>query len=111
MSGKYTAYLGGAISVAIAAASSGDNTAVAAVTGKKIVVIAYTIVAAGAVTVKWQSGATGTDLSGAMSLAANGILPVPVNENGWVESAAGVLLNIRLGGAVAIAGHLTYILV
>ena len=47
-------------------AASGDTTIVSAVSGKKIRVVGYVLVAAGAVTVQWKD-ATAT-YSGAMSL-------------------------------------------
>jgi hypothetical protein len=93
----------------ISAGSSGDNTVVAAVTGKKIRVLAYALVAAGAVTVRFESGASGTALTGVMSLAANGGLAVGLNELGHFETAAGVLLNMELGGVVQVSGALSYI--
>jgi hypothetical protein len=55
---------------AIVAASSGDNTVVAAVTGKKVRVSHYEISASAAVNVKWRSGTT--DLTGLFYLAAAG---------------------------------------
>lgn len=93
----------------ISGATSGNNTLVAAVTGKKIRVLSYAIVAAGAVTVRFESGADGTALSGVMSLAANGGLSCSFNEGGWFETAAATLLNMELGGAVQVSGHLSYI--
>lgn len=97
---------------AVAASSSGDNTLVAAVAGKKIRVLAFTLYAGGAVTVRFESGAGGTALSGQMALAAAGQFVsggfVPV---GWFETAAGALLNLELSGAVSVAGMLTYVLV
>lgn len=93
----------------IAASSSGDNTVVAAVAGKRIRVLSYMLVAAGAVTVRFESGAGGTALSGQMSLAANGGAVANFNQGGWFQTAAGSLLNLELGGAVSVAGHLSYI--
>ena len=93
--------------------ASGANQIVAAVTGKKIRVLAYTIIAAGAVTAKWQTNST--DLSGAMSLAANGgaapsvSVLAPGGVYGLFETAPGEALNLNLGGAVNVSGHLTYI--
>jgi len=55
---------------AISASSSGSNTVVAAVTGKRIRVLSYVMVAAGDVTATWQSASN--NLSGGMALAANG---------------------------------------
>lgn len=93
----------------LSGASSGNNTLVAAAgAGKKIRVTSLYAVAAGAVTVKFQSGAGGTDLTGAASLAANGGFVLPYNPAGWFETAANTLLNMSLGGAVQVSGSLTY---
>ena len=90
-------------------AGSGDNTLVSAVTGKKIRVLSYALVAAGAVTVRFESGASGTALTGQMTLAANGGISCAFNPGGWFETAADALLNLELGGAVSVDGHLSYI--
>lgn len=92
----------------IDAATSGDNTIVAAVTGKKIRVHAAYLVASAAVTVRWESGASGTALSGQMQLAANGGFVLPYNSEGWFETAAATLLNLELSGAISVDGGLTY---
>lgn len=92
----------------IDAASSGDNTLVAAVTGKRIRVTSLYLVAAGAVTIRFESGAGGTALSGQMTMAANGVLVLPYNQFGWFTTAASALLNMELGGAVSVDGSLTY---
>ena len=52
------------------ASASGSNTIVAAVTNKRIRVLSYVIIAAGDVSVTWQSASNA--LSGPMALAANG---------------------------------------
>jgi hypothetical protein len=91
-------------------AASGDLVAApsGATVGQKIRVVGYTLVAAGAVTVKFQSGGS-TDLTGAMSL----ITGTPVEA--WGSAEAPVLscgkdekLNIVLSGAVQVSGHITY---
>ena len=92
----------------IDAATSGDNTLVAAVTGKKIRVLSLFLVASAAVTVRFESGAGGTALTGQMSLAANGVLSLPFNEQGHFETAAAALLNLELNGATSVDGALTY---
>ena len=92
----------------LADASSGDNTIVAAVTDRKIRVHSVFLVTAGAVTVAFESGAGGTALTGDMSFAANGGMVLNHNPTGWFETAASALLNVELGGAVAIAGAITY---
>ncbi len=86
-----------------------DNTLVAAVTGKKIRVLGIFVVAAGAVTVAFESSTTST-LSGIMSLAANGTLEAH-NPLGLFETVAAELLNMTLGGAVQVSGWLTYQLI
>ena len=99
----------GAKSVAVAASSSGDNTLVAAVAGKKIRVLSCVLIAAGAVTTRFESGASGTAMTGQMSLAANGGFTLPYNPHGWFDTTAGELLNLELGGAVSVAGVVVYV--
>jgi hypothetical protein len=92
----------------VSVAASGANPVIAAVTGKKIRVLSYTLVADGAVTAKWRTAAS-ADLSGAMSLAANGSLGSPLVP--LMETVAGEALTLTLGGAVGVRGHITYQLV
>lgn len=92
----------------IDAATSGNNVLVAAINGKKIRVLSVFVVAAGAVTVRFESEADGTALSGQMNLAANGGFVLPFNPAGWFETAFGELLNLELSGAVSVDGCLTY---
>ncbi len=93
----------------IAASSSGDNTIVAAVTSKKIRVLAYNFIANGTVNAKFQSGAGGTDLTGLKYCVVNMGICAPFNPAGWCESASGVLLNLNLSAGVAVGGELVYI--
>ena len=93
---------------AISAGSSGNNTAVAAVTGRKIRVMQVFLLAAGAVDVRFEDGAGGTALTGIMSLAANGGFVMPFSPIGWFETTAATLLNIELGGAVQVSGCIAY---
>lgn len=94
---------------AIDVASSGDNTLVAAVTGKKIRVLSAFVVCAGAVTARFESGASGTALTGQMTIAEGGGFVLPFNPLGWFESASGALLNLELSGAVSCDGSLVYV--
>lgn len=95
---------------AIAASASGNNTLIAAVTSKKIRVLAYNLIGNGAVNAKFQSGASGTDLTGLKYIAAaGGGICAPFNPVGWFESASGVLLNLNLSGAVAVGGEIVYV--
>lgn len=109
MASTRTTHLGGVKYAAIDAATSGDNTLVAAVTGKKIRVLSYILVSAGTVTARFESGAGGTALSGQMTMAVNTGVSAAFNEGGWFETAAGSLLNLELSGAVSVDGHLSYI--
>lgn len=94
----------------IDAASSGDNTIISAVTGKKIRVLAAFLVAAGAVNTRFESGASGTALTGQMNLAAAGDgYALPFNPIGWFETAAATLLNLELSGATSVDGCVVYI--
>lgn len=94
---------------AITASTLGDNTLVAAISGKAIRVLAAILVASGgANTVRFESGAGGTALTGQMDLAADGQLVLPLNGFGWFESGAGALLNLELSAATLVAGALVY---
>ncbi len=95
---------------AIAASSSGNNTLVAAVTSKKVRVLAYSLIGNGAVNAKFQSGASGTDLTGLKYIAAaGGGICAPFNPVGWFETGSNTLLNLNLSGAVAVGGELVYV--
>ena len=95
----------------ISKSGSGDNTLLAAQTGSKIRVHSYTLVAAGSVTVAFESGASGTALTGDMSLIIGVPLTAPFEREGHFETTVSTLLNLELGGAVQVSGHLTYSLV
>ena len=87
---------------------SGSADIVSLVSGKKIRVLAYALICAGATTVKFQSGGS-TDLTGDMSFPANGGISCSENKFGWFETVSGEKLNIVLGSAVAVDGHITYL--
>lgn len=93
----------------IDAASSGDNTIVAAVTAKKIRVLSLFLVSAGTVTTRFEAGAGGTALTGQMSLVANTGFALPYNPKGWFETTSAALLNLELSAAVSVDGALSYI--
>jgi hypothetical protein len=93
----------------IAASSSGNNTIVAANATKKLRIVAVQIVASAAVNAKWQSGASGTDLTGLAYFATNGGYVLPYNPVGWFETASNTLLNLNLSGAVPVGGSITYL--
>lgn len=91
----------------IALSASGDP--IAAVTSKKIRVLAYNIMGAGAVNAKFQSNAT-TDLTGLKYIAAaGGGICAPFNPVGWFETVAGEKLTLNLSASVGVGGEITYI--
>jgi hypothetical protein len=92
----------------IVASSSGATEVVALVSGKKIRVLAYAVVANAAVNVKFQSHTAPTDLTGLLYNAANGGEICNYNPAGWFETLSGEALDINLSGAVAVGGHVTY---
>lgn len=104
-------------SVKIAASSSGDNTIVAAVTGSIIRVLAFVLSGSGAVNAKFQSAASGTDLTGLFYLAANTVVTSPSvparigglsGLPGQFETNAGELLNLNLSAGTAVGGYVVY---
>ena len=95
----------------ISAAGIGDNTLVAAVTGKRIRVLSMSLTMSGT-TVTWavQSGAAGTALTGTMGPIAQGVTVVwPFSPIGHFQTAASTLLNLSLSGAQAVTGSLVYV--
>ena len=93
---------------AVTAASSGDNIAVAAVSGKKIRLLACALIAAGAVNASFRDESG--PLSGIMDFAAAGEgITLPFTEAGWLETTSGEELNINLSGAVGFRGLLVYV--
>ena len=100
----------GRVRAAISAATSGDNTLVAAVSGKKIKVLSLTVVGAGEVEARLESGAGGTALTEVMTLVKGVpmVWPAALPGDHYVETAAGALLNLELGGAVQVSGCLLY---
>lgn len=98
---------------AIAAATSGDNTLVAAVTSKKIRVLALCLVAGAAGNVYFTSAVGGSVIFGGstnkINLAINGGFVLPFNPVGWFETSSGHLLNMNASSTGPFSGGLTYI--
>lgn len=88
--------------------ASGDNTIVAAVTGKKIKVYAICIVSSGTVAVKFKDGA-GTDITGPMALTAQVGFSFAVAPPAFLLStSAGNAFIMNLGSAVEVDGWIAY---
>ena len=92
----------------ITASSSGNNEVVAAVTGKRIRVLAYNYVSAGTVNAAWRDGAS-TVIGGLGYWVVNTGKVVPFNPAGWFQTTAGVALNLNLSAAIAVGGELVYV--
>lgn len=91
-------------------ATNGDNTLIAAQAGKKLRVLSIFFTVAGAVTVRFESGAGGTALTGQMNFNGPGEgIALDHNTLGWFETLEGGALNMELNGAVSVDGALTYI--
>jgi hypothetical protein len=89
------------LSVSIGATTS---TLVAAVSGRQIEVISYTILADAATTVTWKSGST--NISGGMTFAANGGASVN-DDQAMLRTNVGEAL-VLVNSAGNINGHITY---
>lgn len=95
---------------AIDAATSGNNTLVAAAgAGVKIRVLSVFAVAAGDVLARFEDGAGGTALTGQMDLTTNSGFVLPYNPGGWFETSDNTLLNLELDGAISVDGCLSYV--
>lgn len=95
---------------AIALASSGN--AVAAVTGKRIRVIGWTLSAPAESVIKWQSKPSGaaSDLTGEITIAAKGFLGDRAggdDDEGCFETAVGEALYLTISAAVG--GYISYV--
>ena len=94
----------------IDAASRGENTLVAAVTGKKIRVLAAFFTMTGtAVTIRVEDGAGGTALTGQMGPTAGQAIVLPFKPGGWFETSDATRLNMELSGSQSVDGALVYI--
>ncbi len=99
------------LSVKVAPASSGTNTLVAAVAGRKIRVVAITMSASAAVNCKFQSGTT-PDITGLFYFTTGELnVQLPYNPFGWFETVAGALLGCDLSGATSVGMQITYVLI
>lgn len=84
-------------------AASGDL--IAAVSGKKIRVLALAVKFATSTTLKLQSGGS-TDLTGAMTGTD---FAWGWNPAGWVQTASGEKLNAVMGSSVQLSGTIVYV--
>lgn len=95
----------------IDAATSGNNTLVAANASGRICVLGMLLVSAGDVTARLEDGAGGTALSGQMDLENGGGFMLPQGYDCWFLGSKNTLLNLELSGAVSVDGVLLYAIV
>lgn len=94
---------------AITASASGATTIVAAVGGKRIRVIRWSLSSNGSVNIKWQSHVTPTDLTGLHYLTQYASAGGAYCPQGIFQTVSGEALDINLSGAIAVGGELTYV--
>ena len=95
---------------AISGALSPDNEIVAAVATRRIRVVGFFFVVAGAVLVAFESSAGGDALTGRMSFAADGDSISVANQLGLFQTVAGESLSMELSATVQISGGVSYVL-
>ena len=87
--------------------SAGTTALVTGVSGKKVKVYSYAVVASGAGTVQFKSNG-GSAITGAMSFAANGGISCASGSDPWFATSLSAGLDIVTSGAVE--GHITYVI-
>ena len=97
---------------AINCSTAGNNTIVAAVSGKQIKVLSLLIFPGGGdATLRFESGAGGTALTGQMKVDVNNVLFLPPTNVGmhYFETAPGELLNLENAEGRDCDGFILYI--
>jgi len=93
---------------------TGDIAAIAAVSGKKIVVIGIYLTVGAAQSLQFFTGTDVTDadkkLTGAMTQLSNTWLKANYNPDGHFKTVAGEALTIDRGGSVSVNGWINYYL-
>ena len=92
-----------------AGGGSGDNTIVAAVAAKRILVYKFFLNAAGAVDIKWKNGAAADFHLPVYLLGKGSSWMLPYDSEPWFVTTAGNALILNLTAAVAVNGSLYYI--
>ena len=94
--------------VNVTAAGAENEIGIAAVTGKKIVVVNFFLVVSTSVYICFRSNTT--DLTGEMILAVKGTYNPGYNPDGHFKTIAGERLIVARGGSVSVNGWLNYYL-
>lgn len=108
---KTNSYYGGEpLRAVVDTGDSGDNTLIAAVSGKSICVLGAFLVSAGTVEAAFQSDASGTAISGPITLTAGTGFVLPQGFGCWMLAVEGELLNLDLSDAINVGGIIVYTL-
>lgn len=92
-------------------ASAASNALIAGTTGNQIIVLNYLLIAGGTVNATFEDS-DGTNLSGALPLVANSGASFPgTPDSPAFKTASGKGLNLLLGSAVQVSGHIAYLVV
>jgi hypothetical protein len=94
-------------SAVINCSTSGDNTIVSAVADKVIRVVSILIVSDGTVDARFESGASGTALTGQIPLQAREGYAI-ANPFGLFSTGSNTLLNLELSDTINVHGFVTY---
>ena len=89
----------------INATNSGNTQVVGAVSGKRIRVIAFAVIANATVNIKFQSGTT--DITGSMRVVEGGGI-AHAYDGGLFQTAVGQPLNINLSANATVGGYVVY---
>jgi hypothetical protein len=89
----------------INATTSGNTQVVGAVSGKRIRVIAYAVIASATVNIRFRSGST--DITGSMRVVEGGGI-AHAYDGGLFETAVGQALNINLSTNATVGGYIVY---
>ena len=89
----------------ISATGSGNTEVVGAVSGKRIRVIAYAVIANATVSIKFRSGTT--DITGSMRVVEGGGI-AHAYDGGLFQTAEGQALNINLSNNATVGGYVVY---
>ena len=96
----------GSVSFAtINATTSGDTQVVAAVSNRRIVVVAFGVIASATVNIRFRSGTT--DITGSMRLVEGGGIAHSYDA-GLFQTATGQALNINLSANATVGGYVVY---
>jgi len=100
-----TVRYGSVLFAQINATSSGDTQVVPAVSNRRIVVVAFAVIANSAVNIRFRSGAT--DITGSMRLVEGGGI-AHAYDAGLFQTAVNQPLNINLSANATVGGYVVY---